>query len=86
VLVFTVKLALVWPLGTVMLAGTVATEVLLLDSNTVTPPLGAGPFKFTVASEGLPPTTDERIIETDPSRGLMEKLAELEVPPPGAGL
>ena len=56
-LVVIVKLALVLPAGTVTFAGTRATEVLLLDNDTTTPPLGAGPLSVTVPVEGFPPTT-----------------------------
>ena len=57
VLVVTVKVALVAPAGTVTLAGTVATAVLLLDSVTTAPPLGAAPLRVTVPCEELPPVT-----------------------------
>jgi hypothetical protein len=43
-----VKVALVAPAGTVTLAGTVATAVLLLDRVTTVPPDGAGLFNVTV--------------------------------------
>jgi hypothetical protein len=46
--VFTVKLALVAPAGTVTLDGTVAAPVLLLERDTTAPPLGAGPLIVTV--------------------------------------
>ena len=50
--------ALVAPTGTVTLAGTVATAVLLLESVTSAPPEGAAAVKVTVPVEKLPPTTD----------------------------
>ena len=52
-----VKLALVAPAGTVTLAGTVAAPVLLLESDTAAPPLGAALFNVAVPVELLPPTT-----------------------------
>jgi hypothetical protein len=55
--VLTVKVALVLPLGTVTVAGTVAAEVLLLVSVTAVPPAGAGPLKVTVPWEAEPPVT-----------------------------
>jgi len=56
-LVAMVKLALVAPAGTVTLAGTVAAPVLLLESDTAAPPLGAALFNVAVPVELLPPTT-----------------------------
>src|SRR5437899_543112 len=56
-LVLTVKVALVALPGTVTLAGTVATLVLLLERATTAPPLGAGPLSVTVPVEELPPVT-----------------------------
>jgi len=55
--VLTVKVAVVPPPGTVTLAGTVAAPVLLLDSDTTAPPLGAGPLSVTVPVDELPPVT-----------------------------
>ena len=55
ILVFTVNIALVNPAGTVTLDGTVASEGLLLESATVTPPAGAGPLRVTVPVEEPPP-------------------------------
>ncbi len=57
VLVVTVNDAVVAPAGTVTLAGTVATEVLLLLSVTAVPPDGAGALSVTVPVEELPPFT-----------------------------
>jgi hypothetical protein len=57
-LVETVKVALVAPAGTVTLAGTVATPVLLLASVTSVPPDGATPLSVTVPCEVLPPLTE----------------------------
>src|SRR5881296_1070229 len=56
-LVLTVKVALVALPGTVTLAGTVATLVLLLERDTRAPPLGAGPLSVTVPVDELPPVT-----------------------------
>src|SRR6476660_10540400 len=50
------KVALLAPAGTVTLAGTVA-AVLLLDSVTVAPPVGAAPLRVTVPVDELPPVT-----------------------------
>jgi len=55
--VVTVKVALALPLATVTLAGTLATELLLLDNETTAPPFGAGALRVTVPIEVLPPTT-----------------------------
>jgi hypothetical protein len=47
----------VLPPGTVTLPGTPATDVLLLERVTTTPPVGAAPLRVTVPVEGLPPVT-----------------------------
>lgn len=55
--VFTVKVALLLPPGTVTLAGTLAAP-LLLERVTCAPPAGAGPLSVTVPVEDCtPPTT-----------------------------
>ena len=55
--VVTGKVAEVAPAATVMLDGTVATVVLLLESWMVIPLGGAMPLRVTVPVDGLPPTT-----------------------------
>jgi len=82
VLVVTVKLAVVPPAGTTTEAGTVATLVLLLDNETVAPPLGAGPESVTVAVDGLPPRTDVGLSETADGVGReMVKVPVFVAPP-----
>src|SRR5712691_10866432 len=56
-LVLTVNVALVAPGATVTLDGTLATVVLLLESVTCAPPVGAGPLSVTVPVEEFPPVT-----------------------------
>src|SRR5437870_4764272 len=56
-LVVAVKLAVVWPAGTVTFAGQVHTAVLLQLSVTSDPPFGAGELIVTVPIVLLPPTT-----------------------------
>src|SRR5437867_755959 len=59
-LVFTVKVAMVVPTGTVMLAGTVAAAK-LLESVTTDPPAAAGKSRVTVPVETPPPTRLEGV-------------------------
>ena len=55
--VFTVKVTLLLPAGTVTLEGTLA-AALLLESVTCAPPAGAGPLSVTVpVDDCAPPTT-----------------------------
>ena len=68
-LVPTVKGALVAPPGTGILAGTVASERLLLARPTVTPLPGAGAAKVTVPCELLPPGTVVGFSVTEAKRG-----------------
>lgn len=56
--VFTGKVALAAPPGTVTVDGTVATAVLPLESVTTTPPAGAAFTRVTVPVDVAPPTTD----------------------------
>lgn len=63
--VVTVKVALVCPAGTVTVAGTVATAVLLLESETRTPPLGAGALSATLPVEEDPPMTPDGLMESE---------------------
>ena len=55
--VVAVNVALVAPAATVTLGGTLATPVLLLDSDTAAPPAGAAPDSVTVPCELVPPVT-----------------------------
>jgi hypothetical protein len=56
-LVVTLNVAVVAPAGTMMLAGTVATFVLLLIRLITAPPKGAGALSVTVPVEVKPPLT-----------------------------
>src|SRR5262249_48420483 len=66
--VVTVKVAEVWPAGTVTIGWGRAIR-LLVASVTVTPPAGAEPLKNTVPETLLPPTTLAEASVTDDKRG-----------------
>ena len=68
VCVVIVKVACVWPAGTVTLAGTVATLVLELVRLTTAPPAGAGVVSVRVAVTGFPPRMElvERVRDEIP--------------------
>ena len=57
-IVVTLNVAVVPFAAMVTLAGTVAAEVLLLDSVTTAPPEGAGPLNVKVPVEDVPPFTE----------------------------
>jgi NhaP-type Na+/H+ or K+/H+ antiporter len=81
--VFTVKVALVAPAGTVTLAGTTAAE-LLLESVTCAPPAGAGALSITVPVEDCsPPTTlvGLRVSEERTAAGITVSDAVRVAPP-----
>ena len=70
--VVTMNVAELLPGATVTLAGTLATEGLLLDSATTVPPAGAGPLRVTVPVEELPAFTVEgESVNDDGTGGLM---------------
>src|SRR5438105_1871667 len=82
--VFTVKVALLLPAGTVTLAGTLAAP-LPLERVTCAPPAGAGPLSVTVPVEDCtPPTTlvGFSVSEETVGRGRVGAAGELAVPAP----
>lgn len=58
------NVAVVEPCATVTSAGTVATTVLLLESDTANPPAGAAAVSVTVPCDPFPPTTEDGLTET----------------------
>jgi hypothetical protein len=77
-----VKVAVVAPAGTVIVAGTEAAAVLLLVSATAAPPVGAAPVSVTVPTELPPPVTlDGFIARVEMAGGFTVKLA-LALDPP----
>ena len=79
----TVNLALVCPTATVTLAGTVATDVLPLEMDTLAPPEGAAALRVTVPVELLPPLmlVGLRVNEESVNAGLMISEAIWELLP-----
>jgi hypothetical protein len=82
--VLTVNVALVAPAAIVTVEGTLATVVLLLESATCAPPVGAGPLSVTVPVEEFPPVTlagfnesEERETETVTGDSSKSKIAGL---------
>jgi len=72
--VVTVNTVLLEPAATVTLAGTVATFVLLLESVTAAPPVGAGPLRVTVPCVDTPPVTLAGLRASD--AGVAEPVGE----------
>jgi hypothetical protein len=81
--VVTVNVALVAPAPTVTLAGTVATDVLLLVKLTAAPPVGAALLSVTIPVDVPPPVTLVGLKLTDDSTtagGLIVRVAVCGVP------
>jgi len=69
------------PGATVTLAGTLATDGLLLDNATTVPPAGAAPLRATVPVEELPAFTVEGdSVNDDSTGGLMVTAVVLAMP------
>ncbi len=79
--VVTMNVAELPPGATVTLAGTLATEGLLLDSATTVPPAGAAPFRVTVPVEELPALTVVGESVNDDSPGELMVRADVLVMP-----
>ena len=67
--VVTLKVAEVWPAGTLTMPGTCAAEELLVASVTEIPPAGEGALKKTVPVALVPPATLAGLIVMDCSKG-----------------
>jgi len=86
-LVLTVKVALLAPAATVTLEGTLAAVVLLLESVTCAPPVGAGPLSVTVPVDEFPPVTlvglsvNEESVGAGGGAGVTVSVADLVAPP-----
>jgi hypothetical protein len=75
--VLTAKVALVASVATVTLEGTRAAAVLLLETATCTPPVGAGPLSVTVPVEDCaPPTTLVGLSESEDKETVGGGIAE----------
>jgi hypothetical protein len=70
-LVLIVNVALVEPAGINTVAGTCATDVLVLCKLTTIPPAGAAPLKVTVPVDGFPPTTEVGDLEREERLGAL---------------
>ena len=79
--VVTVKLAVVEPDGTVMLAGTLAADVLLLESVTTAPAAGATLSRVTVPVEEVPPRTVPGFKEIELSTAVVTVRVAVRVVP-----
>jgi hypothetical protein len=77
-----VNVALVLPLATVTLAGTLAAVALSLLSCTTTPPVGAGPLNVTVPWEVDPPVTPVGIAASELNTGGLTASEAVLVTPP----
>jgi hypothetical protein len=86
--VVTGNVAVLLPAATVTLVGTAATLVLLLESATAAPPLGAAPLSVTVPFDVFPPTRLVGLTVSDASAGeddacgFTVKVEDLVTPPP----
>ena len=81
--VVTEKDAVVCPVSTVSVAGTVAAAVLLLASEITVPPAGGPLLRVIVPVDGLPPTTlvGDRLSPVSVPCGVAEASLELALPP-----
>jgi hypothetical protein len=78
--VVTENVPVVLPAGIVMLAGTVATPVLLLVSVTTAPPVGAAAPSVTVPCEAAPLTTLVGFNTTEDTAGFTVNVAVCVTP------
>jgi hypothetical protein len=75
--VLIVNVALVCPDGTTTLVGTLAINLLLLESDTDVPLACAGPFRVTVPVEDVPKLTDVGFSVSDASWGALRTSVAL---------